>query len=136
MRNRLISTLVPAAALAFAASGCTSPSGPPADRIVYRTEEAPSPALDSWPASQATPAPGPTPATTHGPRPPGEMSEGERRAWFQSQGIYPYPWYPTSEGQNLGYVHQPTDYSWVAPVLLTAGALYGLYRLKRHYDWW
>lgn len=121
-------TLVPALILAGALGACSSPSGPPADRIVYRTEEAPPPALDE--------------ATTPGrpmmqpPRQLQEMSEAERMAWFQTHGAYPYPWYPSPEGQNLGYVHTPTDWSWVGPAILTAGALYGLYRLKRHYDWW
>ena len=121
-------TIVPVLAFAGTLMACSSPSGPPADRIVYRTEEAPAPRLDD-----ATTPGRPMPQN---PQALEAMSEGERMAWFQTNGLYPYPWYPSPDGQNLGYVHKPTDYSWIGPAILTAGALYGLYRLKRHYDWW
>ena len=125
--------LVPALILAGALAACSSPSGPPADRIVYRTEEAPPPRLDD----ATTPGtPMPQRAQPAQMRQLEEMSEGERMAWFQAHGLYPYQWYPTPEGQNLGYVHTPTDYGWVLPVVLSAAALYGVYRLNRHYDWW
>ena len=86
-------TIVPALILAGALGACASPSGPPADRIVYRTEDAPPPNLDE--------------ATTPGrpmvlPKKVEEMSEGEKLAWFQANGLYPYPWYPAPEGQKLG----------------------------------
>jgi hypothetical protein len=121
-------SLVPALILAGALGACSSPSGPPADRTVYRVEEAPPPRLD-----EAT-----TPGQPMAHKMPKveEMTEAERMAWFQTHGIYPYPWYPAPDGQSLGYVHEPTDWGWVLPTILTAGALYGLYRAKRHYDWW
>jgi hypothetical protein len=121
-------TIVLALILAGALGACSSPSGPPADRVVYRTEEAAAPSLDE----SRTPG---EPMPDHSRRLE-EMSEAERMAWFQAHGLYPYPWYPSPDGQSLGYVHQPTDWGWVAPTILTAGALYGMYRLYRHYDWW
>ncbi len=115
--------------LTAALLGCASPSGPPADRIVYRTSETPAPRLDEHAASTAKHQPAPrVPAMN-------DMTEGERVAWFQSQGIYPYPWVPSPTDQTLGYVAIPTDTSWILPTVLAAGAIYGLYRVKRHNDW-
>ena len=103
---------------------CSSPSGPPADRIVYRTSDAPAPRLDDQVAVSKPQLP-----------PLDEMTDGERIAWFQSHGVYPYPWVPSPKDQTLGYVVTPTDTSWILPAILAAGALWGLYRVKRHNDW-
>ena len=131
-----------------ALAACASPSGPPADRIVYRTDEAPAPALGAAldrardgsrdELRDAVRTEGPTPAeTARGPLPRvAEMTDAERMAWFRGHGVYPYPLSPASDGQNLGYVHRPADWSWIGPTVITSGVLYGLYRLKRHHDWW
>ncbi len=111
-------------ALTGALLACSSPSGPPADRVVYRTSEAPAPRLDEHDASAVSQRPLMN-----------DMTEGERVAWFQSQGIYPYPWVPSPTDQSLGYIVTPTDTSWILPTILAAGAIYGLYRVKRHNDW-
>ena len=65
------------------------------------------------------------------------MTEADRIAWFESNGTYPVP-RPRRRyvaNQSLGFVDEPTDWSWVAPAIVTTGALYGLYRVKRHNDW-
>ncbi len=116
---------------------CSSPSGAPADRVVYRTSEARAPTL----GAMAQPDRTPSNRTQSQPFRPsqstrvGEMTEAERIAWFESHGAYPHPYSPSSERQSLGYVNQPTDWGWVVPAIVTAGAIYGAYRVKRHNDW-
>jgi hypothetical protein len=118
-------TTILSIAFAGALLACSSSSGPPADRIVYRTSDAPAPSID---AMESTRTRQQVPQLN-------DMTEGERIAWFQSHGVYPYPWYPSRDDQTLGYVHTPTDTGWILPTILAAGALYGLYRVKRHNDW-
>ena len=114
-------------ALAGALLACSSPSGPPADRFVYQTSEAPMASLDTMSEAQRTQQPVVPPAN--------DMTEGERIAWFQSHGTWPHPYYPGPGEQSLGYVPPTTsawDYIW--PALLIGGAAWGLYEIKRHND--
>jgi hypothetical protein len=110
---------------------CSSPSGPPADRIVYETSEAAATPLDAMAASQKE----------QQPRQPAgvkvaDMTEGERIAWFERHGTYPGQRHSHSgnHDQTLGYVDDTTAWDYIWPGLLIAGAAWGLYEIKRHND--
>ena len=122
-------------ALTLVLAACSTPSGPPADRIVYRTSEAPAPALEPVdPLRDAAP-----------PAPADDIPESERidfhERWGGQQNYVPpfdRPHRPRPAPQRA---ESGTSYLWFAiPLALAAG--YGIYRAKRHYDdhddcyWW
>jgi hypothetical protein len=122
---RKIHILTACCLAAMLGSACSSPSGPPADRIVYRTSSGVGPSLDSMNGEVLLAV---APAS-----PAGDISEKQRiefhERWGQRERFVP-PKEPSEPPPRL-----EKDYSylwWAIPLTLAAG--YGIYRTKRHYD--
>lgn len=110
---------------AMLGSACSTPSGPPADRIVYRTSPGVAPPIDAMDRDALRPV---APAS-----PEGDISEQQRIEFHERWGRRERWIPPQDPSEPPPRVERDSSYLWYA-VPLTLALGYGIYRTKRHYD--